>query len=465
MDNSKENNFEELEKLKIIINEQYKNSYIPYEDIKKTLDEIVDIHKEKNKTNIDAKNIKRMILKYLFKIDGIDNLYTFKWGDDTRKKYEYTTNTGYRIEKHTGKEYEPFGTQWIHDEQYDDDIDDIILRRTKQYEKIRKIEVPEQCSPEWFKMRENKLTASDIGSILNMNNYTQPYEILIKKITPDKFEPNKYCYHGKKYESIACMIYKYRMNVSVDDFGLIEHPIFNYIGASPDGICNKYKYNDTNLSKYVGRMLEIKCVSTRKINMSGEIKGHICPLHYWAQVQIQLECCNLDECDFWQVNITEYNNRSAFIQDTDPAEPFRSKKTKFEKGCIIQLLPKNKYYTDYNTTVYSCSSFIYPDKIEMTPHECDIWILNKLENLKETHPDCVFDRIIYWRLNESKNALIKRDEEWFDSSLDKLYTFYNHILFYKKNRDKIEELLEFININGNNNKKIMNYIENVTSDQ
>ena len=76
--------------------------------------------------------------------------------------------------------------------------------------------------------------------------------------------------------------------------------------------------------------------------MSGEIIDNICPVYYWIQTQLQLECCDLEECDFWQAEIKEYSSRLEFIDDTDPCEPFRSKTTGFEKGCIIQLLPKSK---------------------------------------------------------------------------------------------------------------------------
>ena len=49
------------------------------------------------------------------------------------------------------------------------------------------------------------------------------------------------------------------MNVYIEEFGLIAHPVYDFLAASPDGICSPYKYNKKHISKYVGRMLEIKC--------------------------------------------------------------------------------------------------------------------------------------------------------------------------------------------------------------
>src|SRR5205085_6994717 len=118
----------------------------------------------------------------------------------------------------------------------------------------------------------------------------------------------------------------------------------------------------------------------------------------------QLECCDLDECDFWQCSIYEYQNRTEFLNDTLLNEPFRSKKTGYEKGCLIQLLPKNKMASilanpnEYLPVVWEYASFIYPEDIEMTPPECDKWVTDTLEMIeKETkYANYYFDRVIYW---------------------------------------------------------------------
>ena len=54
------------------------------------------------------------------------------------------------------------------------------------------------------------------------------------------------------------------------------------------------------------------------------------------------------------------------------SEPFRSKKTGFEKGVLIQLLPKEKMFdkkskdfdqSAYDEAVYASDTFIHPTKI------------------------------------------------------------------------------------------------------
>ena len=134
-----------------------------------------------------------------------------------------------------------------------------------------------------------------------------------------------------------------------------------------NGIVSHYKHNGKHKTNLVGRMLEIKCPVSRKINTTGSVRGVICPVYYWDQVQIQLETCDLDECDFWQCKIIEYENREAFIKDTDGKEPFRSKQFQNEKGCLIQLMPKRLPSEAKNKKndelIYEYAKFIRPSEL------------------------------------------------------------------------------------------------------
>ena len=46
-------------------------------------------------------------------------------------------------------------------------------------------------------------------------------------------------------------------NVKVDEYGLLQHDKYPFIGASPDGICDKTTLDGNKLTKLVGRLLEI----------------------------------------------------------------------------------------------------------------------------------------------------------------------------------------------------------------
>lgn len=437
-------------------------------------------------------------------------LKMFTTGQNKRYKkteYQYPEEKDYKPVKRENRENGPYGAQWIHEKQVHDKFGDIENKRAKQYDYLRGIPLPEQRTPEWFAMRDKKITASDGGCVVNMNKHEAQYQFIHKKVFGKKFSSNMFCYHGKKYEEIASMSYAYRMNVQVEEFGLMGHKEIDFLGASPDNICNHYKFDGKHKSKYVGRMIEIKCPLWRKIKLQGEIKDEICPIYYWVQVQLQLECCDLDECDFWQCDIKEYYSKNDFIADTNGAEPFRSKETGLEKGVVIQLLPKNKvallsnlkegkirkqiknkftgemmpdpedpgYYLDevlkehipgrdyndwkrkeskgmkldwdlilYNQIIYDTAVFIYPPKIEMTPLECDVWITDVIQNLHRTHPDLSFDRTLYWKLVLTHNVTINRDRKWFKEYFPVFKDAWNSVLFFREHKDYAEMFQEYI---------------------
>ncbi len=318
-------------------------------------------------------------------------------------------------------------------------------RRAKIFEDIRAIILPEQRSPEWFAMRSGKITASDGGAVLGENKHEPPYNFILKKVLGSTFETNLACYHGKKFEQVVTMMYEYKNDVYTEEFGLLGHPDYYFLGASPDGICSPFHRDKKTPHKLVGRMLEIKCPLMRKIKYSGDIKDTICPIYYWCQVQLQLECCNLDECDFIQCNIEEYKTREEWLADTNPDCDFKSIKYGLERGIVIELMPAKLTEDDYvngsikDSSVYNLASFLYPPKIDMSLKELDNWILNELSNLQVSKPNLKLHRVIYWRLIENNCTLILRDREWFASNLEKLRTMWSYVEFLRENLDVMEE--------------------------
>ena len=178
-------------------------------------------------------------------------------------------------------------------------------------------------------------------------------------------------------------------------------------------------------------MLEIKCPYSREIKTKGLIDGDICPHYYYCQVQIQEQCCELEDCDFWQCKLTEYESREDYLKDTNPKTSHtignNSEKIQIDplikKGCILQFLPKKKI-TEF------ClwdAKYLYPSRLDLTVEEYDRWILDTLSSYKESDPelfeDYVFDCVIYWKLEKSHNVLIKRDREWFKQKYPILKNF------------------------------------------
>jgi len=326
----------------------------------------------------------------------------------------------------------------------------------RKFNKLKNIILPEQRSPEWFAMRNNKITASDAGMVLGLNKYEAQYQFVLNKVFGKEFLSNEFCYHGKKFEQVVTMYYEYANDVIVDEFGLLGHNTYSFLGASPDGIVSKYKRDNKTPTPLLGRMLEIKCPFRRKICYTGDIKGDICPIYYWCQVQLQLECCDLDECDFVQCVVEEYKTRQDFISDTHDTE-YLSKISKLPRGIVIELLPKNLKENITDNVIYDKTTFLYPPKIDLTIAELDEWVLEQLDNLPK---DKILHRVIYWKFNEIACHLIKRDKIWFDENLDTFRLMWDYVEMCRSDPNIAEEFKNFVNsLSIKNNKKIMKKLD------
>ncbi len=218
------------------------------------------------------------------------------------------------------------------------------LLKKKQYQ---------QRTNEWYEARYNILTASNIASALDANPYLTKLDLLIQKCQSLELASNienPATNWGIKYEPIAIQIYESLLNEKVYEVGLFMHDNIEWLGASPDGL------------RESGKLVEIKCVWKRKI--TDEI-----PLYYWMQVQIQLEVCDLQECDLFQCKFVEYKNKTEHKND----------KLVFKKGILEQD-----------------------------------------------------NKISYWKLDRYSLHTIHRDREWFNKVSPLLEQFWKDVIHYRR---------------------------------
>jgi len=189
------------------------------------------------------------------------------------------------------------------------------------------------------------------------------------------------------------MFYEKHYNTKVADYGCLVHDKLNYLAASPDGI------NVCKTSKRYGRMLEIKNIVNREIN--GKPK-----MEYWIQMQIQMEVCKLNECDFLETRFIEYPSKEAFDNDGT----FTRTDGHDLKGIMIQFTKNDKPFYEYAPLEISEKSFeIWQDKI-MDKHKDSTWIKN-----------------IYWKLDEVSCVLVLRNKLWFNYALPEIEQCWNLI--------------------------------------
>lgn len=143
-----------------------------------------------------------------------------------------------------------------------------------------------QRTPAWYAIRQELLTASDVAAVLDIKPFKSfagsPREELLKKKLENRPFGNMFVAHGVKYEPEACDMLASALGEEILEFGLLVHPEYPWLAASPDGVTTR------------GQCIEIKCPLRRAIE-----PGH-CPHHYIPQVQIQMQVCNLSSCVFAQ---------------------------------------------------------------------------------------------------------------------------------------------------------------------
>lgn len=318
------------------------------------------------------------------------------------------------------------------------------INKSKLKEKIeilRNIPQPEQRTEEWYSMRYNLITASNAYKCFE--NETSRNSIIYEKCKPHEVRSenvfanlNTAMHWGQKFEPLSVIIYEKRFNTSIEDFGCIPHNKYKFLGASPDGI-----NVDINNDRF-GRMLEIKNIVNRDI--IDEPKKE-----YWVQMQLQMEVCNLNECDFLETRFKEYENYEDFKNDGT----FTHTPDGLEKGVMILFIKNEKPVYEYSPLGINEDEYMLWEKHIMDLHENDEFI-----------------SLNYWYLHEFSCKLVLRNKKWFNDNIDAIketwdiiehdrINGYDHRAPQKRikkesNNNKIQGCL--ININGNINEALDN---------
>jgi len=271
---------------------------------------------------------------------------------------------------------------------------------------LQNIPQPKQKSEEWYKFRYNIISASNLWKAISTE--TNINSLIYEKCAPFSMAQSNFAnntgsamHWGNKYEPVTVMVYEHMYNTKLGEFGCIQHPRHQYIGASPDGI-NIDPSND----RY-GRMVEIKNIVNRDIN--GVPKEE-----YWVQTQIQMEVCDLDECDFVETRFLEYASEDAFHED----------QVHDYKGVILCFTER----TLINQTVKSNAPvYVYLDvDAPLTKEALDEWRRQQKE-IQKSNNMVLFDTH-YWYLEEFSCVYIPRNREWFEDAIPKIHEVWNTIL-------------------------------------
>jgi putative phage-type endonuclease len=278
--------------------------------------------------------------------------------------------------------------------------------------KLRSAYQPTQRTPEWYAFRNNLVTASNIwkifGSGANFNSHIcekcRP-EICFDDIPDYKSVNTESSLHwGVKYEPLSTQIYEYRNKCVIGQFGCIQHPRIPCLGASPDGIVISPESPD------YGVMLEIKNVVNR------EITG-VPSMAYWIQMQIQMEVCDLEDCNFVETQFKEYAEPATTADD--------DAETKFYAGIPNYLYNGVILYFVKRDFVDNSPKYVYmPLSTPLIKENIEAWIAEQKQILADTH---VLYKRIYWYCERFSCVLVKRNRDWFAAAEPRIIDFWKTV--------------------------------------
>jgi len=278
---------------------------------------------------------------------------------------------------------------------------------------LQNVEQPEQRTQAWYEFRHSLISASSLskcfGSDAQINSLIyekcKPYEV--RGDGPVNTESPMHW--GQKYEPLSVKLYEHLYGTKVGEFGCIRHPVHEFIGASPDGI------NIDPLSERYGRMLEIKNIVNRLLN-------GIPKPEYWVQMQIQMETCDLDDCDFLETVFKEYPDEDAFYLDPESRD---------YKGIILHFVQRVSM-GDSNAliTINHNPRYEYmPLDHDLDKDSIETWIQ---ETRTAVRREWSLYEVKYWYLEDYSCITVPRNKDWFKASLPKIQETWNTIL---KERD------------------------------
>lgn len=261
---------------------------------------------------------------------------------------------------------------------------------SKKIDYIRNKPQPEQRTTEWYNFRHNLITASSAWKALKSEAYKN--QLIVEKcktLNTDKYNSvntESAFHHGTKYEEVSVKVYENLYNTKIEDFGCIQHDTYKCLGASPDGI------NVDPKSDRYGRMVEIKNPVSR------EITG-IPKEEYWIQMQLQMETCDLNECDFLETSFKEYDNEEEFYNDGT----FIYTNNNELKGIMVYFIKDSKPFYEYMP-------------IKITKEEFEKWY----DEVLEKHSKLTWVKNIYWRMEKISCILVLRNKYWFNHAIHKI---------------------------------------------
>lgn len=247
--------------------------------------------------------------------------------------------------------------------------------------------IDDQRTQAWFTKRGEMLTASEIWKSFGDATASARRELILSKLTPPKKQDGQgvgALVWGTRFEPIAKEIYCYTEGVRLVDLSCVRHPEHAFLGASPDGLI--LTSDERN-----GRLIELKCPISRQFSEETPI-----PDAYYHQMQLQMECTGLAECDYVEMQFKTMNYSEWSVS-----------KAEF-KSCFAV---NNSGEVRYRHILDPRCSHEWQHELLVDPME---W------------------QTLYWVLINKRRKLTVKDSDWMPTHLPEMKATWDEIVEHRK---------------------------------
>lgn len=272
----------------------------------------------------------------------------------------------------------------------DGDLGKVWTRRRRIKFVLERYGINDQRSLQWIAKRGEMLTASEITKAFKSSTPLARYELLMRKIVGPKvpgteMQPKALIW-GTQFESIAKGLYEQFEGVKIVDTSCVKHPKVSFLGASPDGIV----LTPNPMDPRWGKLVEFKCPISRQFKDDSPI-----PEYYWHQMQMQMECTGIDECDYLEFRFEQMPH----AKWTESTAEHKGAYVCFDDG-TVSYKPANIDYMQWL-------------KVEILPISDEF-------------------QTVFWSLAQWRKVKVSRDFTWLPQYLPELTEFWNEVLKYRE---------------------------------
>ena len=147
-----------------------------------------------------------------------------------------------------------------------------------------------QGSPEWHAARAGKIKASVCAALEGKHKYMKAQDLVRQEVralagAESEFKMVPAVAHGQMMEDHARIFLEKTQDYTVEETGLVVHPKYDFLAASPDGLVG------------LDGCVEIKCPYPQYTKKPYSVFDPAKSVYLW-QVYMQMEVLDADWCDF-----------------------------------------------------------------------------------------------------------------------------------------------------------------------